>query len=50
MAVLRDLPQPPVDHLQLLRQLLHLLYQAQEEGDWEEVLTHGDGHFGKRKD
>lgn len=28
LAVLRDLHQPPADHLQLLRQLLHLLPQA----------------------
>ena len=33
LAVLRDLPQPPIHHLQLLRQLLHLLLQAQEEGE-----------------
>ena len=40
LAVLRDLPQPPADHLQLLRQLLHLLLQAQEaeEGESEAVL------------
>ena len=29
LAILRDLHQPPADHLQLLRQLLHLLPQAQ---------------------
>ena len=32
LAILRDLHQPPADHLQLLRQLLHLLPEAQAPG------------------